>query len=105
MTNVLTSFDFKSEVLESSDVVLVDFFAPWCGPCQALLPTIDKLSKNPKPGTKIVKVNIDQSPEIAQMYGVMSIPTLMVFKEGQVKDTFLGVLQENEIVDMIDAQK
>lgn len=105
MAKIVTSSDFKSEVLESSDVVLVDFFAPWCGPCQVLLPTIDKMSQSPRPGTKIVKVNIDQSPEVAQMYGVMSIPTLMVFKDGQVKDTFLGILPENDINDMIDAQK
>ena len=102
MAQIVTTSNFKQEVLDSSDIVLVDFFAPWCGPCQILLPIIDRLSKTLKSGAKIVKVNVDQSPELAGQFGIMSIPTLMVFKNGQVKDTVLGMLPENEILEMIN---
>lgn len=102
MTKTVTASDFRSEVLESSDVVLVDFFAPWCGPCQALLPVIEEVSTKLPEGTKIVKVNIDESPDLAGAFEVMSIPTLIVFKNGEVKDIFTGGgLREQDILDML----
>lgn len=103
MATIITKSNFKQEVLETSDIVLVDFFAPWCGPCQALLPVIEKVSANPPAGTKIVKVNIDQEPELASHFEVMSIPTLIVFKNGEVKDVLVGGgLRESDLIQMLE---
>lgn len=102
MAQSVTKSNFKQEVFEAPETVLVDFFAPWCGPCQALLPIIEKVSANPPAGTKIVKVNIDQEPELAGHFEVMSIPTLMVFKNGQVKDVLVGGgLRERDILELL----
>ena len=103
MATIITKSNFKQEVLDTSDIVLVDFFAPWCGPCQALLPIIEKVSANPPVGTKVVKVNIDQEPELASHFEVMSIPTLMVFKNGEVKDVLVGGgLRESDLIQMLE---
>ena len=92
---MVTDSDFQAEVLDSSDVVLVDFFAEWCGPCQALMPILEELSGEMPAGSKVVKVDVDQAPESSAKYGVMSIPTLKVFKGGEVVDEVSG-LQSKE---------
>lgn len=90
MAQTVNNDTFKAEVLDASEVVLVDFYADWCGPCQGMLPAVTELAENAPAGTKVVKVNIDEAPEIAQEYGVMSIPTFKVFKNGAVVDETMG---------------
>lgn len=101
MTQSVTQADFEQEVLKSSDVTLVDFWAPWCGPCQALIPTLEELSKDMPKGAKVAKVNVDEEVEIAAQYGVMSIPTIKVFKDGEVVDETVGVKSKDELLEMI----
>ncbi len=101
MTQVVTDADFQKEVVESSDVVLVDFFATWCGPCQALIPIIDELNEEMPAGSKVVKVDIDQSGETASKYGVMSIPTLKVFKGGEVVEEATGLQSKEALLEMV----
>ena len=79
------------ETIQSSTPTLVDFWAPWCGPCKALGPTIDKLATDLGDRAQIAKVNIDDHPELAAKYGVASIPTVIVFKDGQPTDQFVGI--------------
>ena len=94
---------FKTEVLESAQPVLVDFFATWCGPCRMLAPTIEDIAADYEGKIKVVKADIDEMPEISLEYGIMSIPTLMVFKNGQPAGKMVGVSEYDEIADMIDA--
>lgn len=94
---------FEAEVLKSQIPVLVDFWAPWCGPCKALLPIIQKLAAEMDGKVKICKVNIDESPEIAGKYSIMSIPTLLIFQDGAVSDQLVGLVQKNKIMDKLNA--
>jgi thioredoxin 1 len=97
-----TDENFDSEVLESSGAVLVDFWAPWCGPCRQIAPMIDELaSENPE--VKIGKVNIDDNPGVAQRFGISSIPTLLVFKGGEVSESFVGVRPKSALQEALDA--
>jgi len=82
---------FKKEVLDSDVPVLVDFWAEWCGPCRMLLPTIDKLAEGFKGKAKIVKLNTDESPEVAGQYQISAIPTVILFKGGKPVNQFIGV--------------
>ena len=84
------SDSFHQDVLNANVPVLVDFYADWCGPCRMLAPVLDQVARN-TPNTKVVKVNIDKSPQLAQAYGVSSIPTVMVFKEGSVVAQHTGL--------------
>ena len=96
----ITKENFNSEVLESKSPVLVDFFASWCGPCRMLAPTLEKIASE-NPDLKVCKIDIDEQPELASEYRIMSVPTLLVFKEGEVTESSLGVLPEKKILAMI----
>lgn len=86
-----TDDNFEKEVLKSDQVVLVDFWAPWCGPCQMMGPVIDELHDDVSGSFKIGKLNVDESPDTASKYEVMSIPTIKIFKGGEVVKEFTGV--------------
>ncbi len=95
MTKETNDQNFSNDVLASSKPVLVDFWAPWCGPCRQLAPIIDELSKESAGKFEILKCNIDENPEVPSKYGVRSIPTLMIFKGGKLVDTKIGSLPKS----------
>jgi thioredoxin 1 len=101
----LTDDNFQAEVLDSSQPVLVDFWAPWCGPCRMIAPLIEELASEYVGSVKVGKLNIDDSPSAATNLGVSSIPTLMVFKGGQVVDRFVGIQPKNRLQKALDAAK
>lgn len=100
MALIVSKENFKSEVLESSKPVLVDFYADWCGPCRMLAPVIDEISAE-RSDIKVCKINVDNDTELAAAYGVMSIPSLFVFKNGEVSNHALGALPKAQILDLI----
>jgi thioredoxin 1 len=97
--------NFEAEVLKSEQPVLVDFWAPWCGPCRRVAPVIDELAGENAGSIKVVKLNVDDAQSIAQNYGVSSIPTLMIFKDGEVVDRQVGVPPKSRLQQAIDAAK
>lgn len=96
----LTKENFENEVKKSDKPILVDFYADWCGPCQMQGPIVEKVAKE-NDSFKVGKVNVDEEQELAMEYGVMSIPTLMVVKNGEITYKETGVLQENAILDLM----
>jgi thioredoxin 1 len=94
---------FKNVVLASDLPVLVDFFAPWCGPCRALAPALEAIAKNYDGRIKIVKVNVDDAAELAAQYRIQGVPTLMVFHAGKVVDTMVGVPPAKTLLAKLDA--
>jgi thioredoxin 1 len=101
----ITDNNFQEQVLGSTDPVLVDFWAPWCGPCRMIGPLVEELAGENRGTIKVGKINIDDNPGAAQNYGVSSIPTLMIFKGGEVVDRFVGVQPKNRLQQAIDAAK
>lgn len=99
----LTDDSFKKEVLESSVPVLVDFWAPWCGPCKAVAPVIEELAGEYQGKATIGKLNTDDNPEIASRYRIMGIPTLMFFKGGQIVDQAVGALSKKQLKEKLDS--
>ena len=99
----LAATDFEKEVLQAEVPVLVDFFAEWCGPCKMLSPIIDEIADEMGGKAKIVKVDVDEAQEIASRYGVMSIPTLIIFKNGEVSDQIVGLVPKDQIVAKLNA--
>jgi thioredoxin 1 len=96
----ITTDNFEEEILKSDKTALVDFYADWCGPCQMMSPIIDEISEE-LTDVKFGKVNIDDYPEIAANYGIMSIPTLLIFKNGELNNTFVGVTAKDNILDAL----
>lgn len=98
----VTDNNFETEVLKASGPVVVDFWAEWCGPCKALSPLIDELADE-KDDVKVVKVNIDEAPEAPTNYGVRGIPTVMVFKDGEVVDTRVGGMSKQQLTEWVES--
>jgi thioredoxin 1 len=101
----VTDTSFDSEILKSEIPVLVDFWAPWCAPCRMIAPLVEQLADEYAGTVKVTKINIDDSPGAAQNYGISSIPTLMIFKGGEVVDRFVGVQTKNRLQEALDAAK
>lgn len=97
----LTSGNFEKEVINSKIPALVDFWAPWCGPCQIIAPYIEQLAKEYAGKLKVCKVNVDEASELATKYAIMSIPALMVFKEGNVMEKRVGAMSKEALEEVI----
>ena len=93
----ITNANFKEEVLDSDKKVLVDFWAPWCGPCRMVSPIVEEIAEE-NAAIKVAKINIDEQPQLASQYGVMSIPTLMVFENGDIADKAVGARNKSFIL-------
>ena len=102
MAQEVTDNNFKVEVEEAEGTIMVDCWAPWCAPCRMLGPTIDKLAEEYNGKIKIVKLNVDENQQVAARYNIQSIPTVMIFKKGEVVDGFLGALPENAVREKIE---
>lgn len=98
---VLTKENFKAEVLQSTKPVLVDFWATWCGPCRMLAPVIEELAKEYEGRVVVGKVNIDEQPELAEVFQIQSIPTVLVFKNGQLADMAVGYRPKEQLAQML----
>lgn len=90
MARVINTFEFQDEVLNKPGVVLVDFFATWCGPCKMLAPVLDELSVHMEGRAKVLKVDVDRNPEVAQKYGISTVPTMILFKDGRAVEKIVG---------------
>lgn len=97
----ITDTTFDEEVLKSNRLVLVDFWAAWCGPCKMVAPVIDEIADEYKEIVKVVKVNTDENPSTAASYGIRSIPTLLIFNEGSIVDTIIGAIPKSTVVNRI----
>ena len=93
--------NFEQEVLKAAKPAIVDFWAPWCGPCRALGPMVEELAATYKDRIKVAKLNIDDSPLTAEKFGVRSIPTLMLFKDGKLLDTLIGLVHKEKLEDFV----
>ena len=102
MTKQTTDNSFKEEVLESSLPVLVDFWAPWCGPCRQLSPVIDEIAKEMANRLDVYKCNVDDNPETPSQFMVRGIPAMMIFKDGKLIDTKVGGLPKNALIEWIN---
>jgi thioredoxin 1 len=95
MAHEITDTTFKQDVLDATVPVLVDFWAPWCGPCRIAGPIIDQVSEKAGDKARVYKCNVDENPGVASRYGITGIPTVIVFKNGQIDKTLVGVQKEN----------
>ncbi len=100
----VTDEDFAQEIGEHDGVAIVDFWATWCGPCTAIAPIIEQLAKEYEGQLKVAKLDVDASPQTAMQYGVRSIPSVLLFKDGQHVDTVVGAVPKALLVERIDAQ-
>ncbi len=100
--SAVTDSSFKGEVLESDVPVLVDFWAPWCGPCRMVAPVVEEIAEQYEGQVKVVKLNTDENPQIASQYGIRSIPTLMIFKDGQRVDMVVGAVPKTTLANTLE---
>lgn len=104
MTTIVQSETFASEVLHSRQPVLVDFWAPWCGPCLAVAPTVDEIASDYEGRARVVKVNVDEAQDIAAEFDIASIPCFLVFKDGMVQNRTVGAVQKAQLASLLDTQ-
>ena len=97
-----TDASFESEVLQSGLPVVLDFWAPWCGPCKMIAPILDDIATEVDGKVKVVKINVDENQQVAAKFGVRSIPTLVIFNEGKVVATQVGALPKNQLIALIE---
>ena len=100
MAIIVTTATFEEEVLRSDKPVLVDFYADWCGPCRMLGPIIEEISRE-NTDIKVCKINVDNDPDLAARFGIMSIPTLMVFKNGEITNKAMGALPKQQVLSLL----
>lgn len=101
-TTAINDNTFATEVLKNQQPVLVDFWAPWCGPCRMVGPIVEDIASEYQDQVKVVKFNVDESSDIASQYGIRSIPTLMIFKAGQPVETLVGASPKSTLVEALD---
>lgn len=102
MPNAVNDNNFESEVLQNETPVLIDFWAPWCGPCRAIAPVLEELAKEYENQIQIMKMNVDENPNTPSKYGVRAIPTLMLFKNGDVAGQVTGAVSKSNLKELID---
>ncbi len=98
----VTDSSFTEQVLESEVPVLVDFWAPWCGPCRMVAPVVEEIAEQYEGQVKVVKLNTDENPQVASQYGIRSIPTLMIFKDGQRVDMVVGAVPKTTLANTLE---
>ena len=98
----VTDSDFQTEVLDYKGLVLVDFWAPWCGPCRMMSPTIEEIGEEKKDVLKVLQMNVDEESATAEKYQIMGIPTLILFKDGEIAETMVGLQTKESIIEAVE---
>ena len=98
----VTDENFDTEILKSDKTILVDFWAEWCPPCKAMLPIVEKIAESVDDSVKIIKVNVEQAPNISSKYGIYSIPTFLIFKQGEETERMIGAVSEQALLDKLN---